>query len=105
MKPGGGSASISFKLAVRMRLPTDVLEALVEVRERLFCGDDGEWGLDAAFCPGESGCGKGTGVDTLALGDAMMGGRWDDCGEAAVTVYREMDDAARKRLLMVLVWR
>lgn len=64
---------MSFKLAVRTRLPTDVEEAFVEVRERLlFCGEVGEWGLDGALCPGESGCGNGTGVGTLALGDAMM---------------------------------
>jgi hypothetical protein len=68
---------MSFMLAVRMRLPTDVFEAFVDVRERLFVlGDEGECGacvFDAALRLGESGCGKGTGVGTSALEGAIVG--------------------------------
>jgi len=70
---------MSFMLAVRMRLPTDVLEALVEARERLLFGDAGELGLVAASCSEESGWGNGTGVGTSALEGAMMGGGRCDC--------------------------
>ena len=64
--PGGGAASINFMLAVRMRLPADAIEALVDVRERLVVGE-----LGLAFAVGESGCGKGTGVGTLLLEGAI----------------------------------
>jgi hypothetical protein len=46
--PGGGFVSMSFMLAARTRLETEAVEALVEVRERLW-GVVGEFavGLDA----------------------------------------------------------
>lgn len=39
--PGGGVASMAFRLAVRIRLVTEVLDALVEVRDRFAPGDVG----------------------------------------------------------------
>lgn len=66
--PAGGVASINFRLAVRMRLEVD---ALVEVRERRPPGELGGFSdckvVARGRCGDESGCGKGTGVDTLAL--------------------------------------
>ena len=88
---------MSFRLAVRMRLPTDVAEALVDVRERLLLGEVGEWGLVEALLPGESGCGNGTGVDILALEDAMMGGCRHECEEYCKEEERILDAAVRRR--------
>lgn len=75
---------MSLKLAVRMRLLTDTVEAFVEARERLVCGEVGEVGevgagaSSFALCSGDSGCGNGTGVGTLVLDEAMAGnGRSD----------------------------
>ena len=56
--PGGGSASMSFVLALRILL--DAEEALVEVRVRCLP-------FELSWRP--SGCGKGAGVDTF-VGDA-----------------------------------
>jgi hypothetical protein len=52
--PGGGSASISFMLALRILL--DAEDALVDVRARCLP-------FGASLRP--SGCGKGTGVETF----------------------------------------
>jgi hypothetical protein len=53
--PGGGSASISFMLALRILL--DAEDALVDVRARC---------LPFGASSRPSGCGKGTGVETVA---------------------------------------
>lgn len=75
--PGGGSASISFILAVRMLLVADAMEVLVEVRGRRG-GEVGEVG-EALVWGWESGCGKGTGVGTSTLdGEVAMPTRNDD---------------------------
>lgn len=58
--PGGGFASISFVLALRILL--DAVETLVEVRARCLPADVGVFEL--LWRP--SGCGKGTGVETFA---------------------------------------
>jgi ABC-type uncharacterized transport system YnjBCD ATPase subunit len=55
--PGGGSASMSFRLALRILLDAD--EVLVEVRVRCLLFEL-SWG--------PSGCGKGTGVE-ISAGD------------------------------------
>lgn len=60
--PGGGVASMAFKLAVRIRLVTELLEALVDARDRFAAGVVG------VACAGggvASGRGNGTGVGTL----------------------------------------
>lgn len=42
--PAGGVASMSFMLAVRMRLEVEVVDALVEVRARRVVGELEFWG-------------------------------------------------------------
>jgi hypothetical protein len=69
--PGGGFASMSFMLAVRILL--DAVEVLVPVRPRCF--------VEGVAAPSElvwrsSGHGNGTGVDMLACG--FLGGSGED---------------------------
>lgn len=72
--PGGGFASISFILAVRILL--DTVEALVDVlSRRVLEGVSGGLAL-ALGLRMASGCGKGTGVGVeLGFEDAMWNGR------------------------------
>jgi hypothetical protein len=72
--PGGGFASMSFMLAVRILL--DVVEALVPVRARAFVEDVAS-GFGLVWI--SSGRGKGTGVDMFAYA------LWDGSGEGIVT--------------------
>ena len=58
--PGGGFASISFPVVVRILLEID--DALVEVRAYVFVEGSSATGLDAAGLRMPSGCGNGTGV-------------------------------------------
>jgi hypothetical protein len=67
--PGGGLTSISFPVAVRILLET--VEALVEVRSRVFGPGDSVVGLDVLGLPMPSGWGNGTGVGTPLFGEAM----------------------------------
>lgn len=67
---------MNFILAVRRRLVAEAVEALVDVRDRRVVGELG-FGLDRGDCCDgcmDSGAGKGTGVGTLALEEAMMAG-------------------------------
>jgi hypothetical protein len=68
--PGGGVASNSLILAARMRLPPELLEALVAVRERL-CALVDEVAAALTSCS-DGGYGKDTGVGTLPFGEGMI---------------------------------
>ena len=63
--PGGGFASISFPVAVRILLEID--DALVEVRACVFVEGGSAAGLAAVGLRMPSGCGNGTGVGMLLL--------------------------------------
>jgi len=67
--PGGGFASISFPVAVRIILEID--DAVVEVRAPVFVEGGSAAGLDEVGLRMPSGCGNGTGVGVLLL-EAMV---------------------------------
>ena len=67
MNPGGGEDSASFILAVRTRPTSEVVDALVDVRDRFAPGVVGV-ALDCVA----SGRGNGTGVAMLLFGEEAM---------------------------------
>jgi hypothetical protein len=69
--PGGGLASISFMLAVRIRF--EAVDAIVDVLcRRVLEGESGGLALESGSrIP--AGCGKGTGVE-MEFGGAMFAG-------------------------------
>jgi hypothetical protein len=60
--PGGGDASMAFMLTVRMRPVTEVVEALVDVRDRFVPGVVGVAPVGGGVVCEASGRGNGTGV-------------------------------------------
>jgi hypothetical protein len=78
--PGGGLASINFRLAVRILF--EALEAFVDVRcRRVLEGESGGVGAVELASRIPAGCGKGTGVEIEFEGAMFAGERpsWSDC--------------------------
>lgn len=81
--PGGGLASMSFMLAVRILFVVDVMEALVDVLwRRVPVGESVGRAVESGLrIP--SGCGKGTGVG-VGVEDAMFVCEWLGLGDCAL---------------------
>jgi hypothetical protein len=78
--PGGGLASINFRLAVRILF--EAVEAFVDVLcRRVLEGESGGVGAFELVSRKPAGCGKGTGVE-IEFGGAILAGErpsWSEC--------------------------